>query len=183
MGFTLYDCGLSLKKEYDLTDSLYIGFVKIAIPLELITWLVLLVFLRLNMYYDEYVDGVVYSVCISMGFSCILCLRYMIEFMEYPFWTFVLQGLVTAFVLIPLNILISAIMGYFVALTKHRDKYMNYVFSILLPVFVSGFMYSMLALTGDSWWYYLLFVIIQTPLTGIIYPQIIHLISLEAKKK
>ena len=181
MGFTLYKHGLSLQ-EHSIIDSLDIGFLKIALLSEAIKWVSLLVFLRLNKYYDEYVDGVVYSVSLSMGFACILCVGYMLNFIGAPFWTFILQGLVTALIIIPLNMMVGAIMGYFIAIAKHKNKFLNYAFSLLLPFLASGVIYSLLALIGSHWWYYLLFVLVLPPLTAVVYHQIKHLMALDIKE-
>ena len=72
MGFSISDHIISINWDYELTESINIGFLKIALPSEVLKWLALLVFLRLNKYYDEYVDAVVYSVCVALGFIGIM---------------------------------------------------------------------------------------------------------------
>lgn len=181
MGFSLYDYGLSLKQKYSLAESINLGFLKIALPSEVFKWLVLLIFLKLNKYYDEYVDGAVYSVCLSMGFACVLYVGYMLHFIGAPFWTFVLLGLVIAMISIPINMIAGEVMGYYIALTKHRNRFLNLLLSLILPWFVSGVMYSALAFIGDKWWYYLLFAIVLTLLSAAVFYQIDHLMALDTK--
>lgn len=180
LGFSLNDCGLPLIN--DLPTSLNIGFIRIAIPTETAKWLLLLVFLAFNKYYDEYFDGIVYSVCISMGFACILCVGYMIQLMEYSNYVFYVQGLVTFLVVIPMNVIAGTIMGYFLALSKHKNKLQNYAFSLVLPILVSGILYSIVAFLDDVLWQYLIFVLILTPLSVVVYRQMWHLILLDEKR-
>lgn len=182
MGFSLRNCGLAIKRHYDLAQSLYMGFVKIAIPSEIIKWIFLLLFLRLNKYYDEYIDGIVYSICLSMGFASIMYTGFMLHYVGYPTLTFFVLGTVTALILIPLYMMSGAIMGYFVALTKWRNKFLNYVLSLVVPVFVSGMLFSVMALIADNWWYYVFFIIILPIITCIVYRQISHLMELEREK-
>lgn len=181
-GFSLYNSGLSIKADYSLTESINIGFLKIALPSEVIKWIFLLLFLRLNKYYDEYIDGIVYSICLSMGFASIMYVGFMLHYVAYPTSTLILLGIVTALILIPIYMMSGAIMGYFVALTKWRNKFLNYVLSLVVPVFVSGMLFSVMALIADNWWYYVFFIIILPIITCIVYRQIGHLMELEREK-
>ena len=182
MGFSISDHIISINWDYEFAESINIGFLKIALPSEVLKWLALLVFLRLNKYYDEYIDGIVYSICLSMGFACILYVGFMGYLIDYSTLTFILVGIVTALILIPIYLMAGAIMGYFVALTKHRNKMLNYILSLVIPVLASGMLFSTLALIGDKWWYYLIFVIILPIITYIVYQQIWHLITLEKSR-
>ena len=183
VGYTLHRCGLFSEIKNNIAESITIGYRRIAIPSEIIKWLFLLLFLRINKYYDEYVDGVVYSVCLAMGFACVLCVGYVFGFIGSPISTFIIQGLITALIIIPLNIMVGAIMGYFVALTKYRDKFLNYAFSLIIPIIISGFIYSIVAWLGNNWWYYFIVCILLTPLSGLVYYQIWHLMSIEKKER
>ena len=179
-GVSLYDCELS--SINDLPKSLNMGFIRIAIPTELAKWLCLLAFLAFNKYYDEYYDGIVYSVCLSMGSACILCVGYMIQLMDYFDYVFYVQGLVTFLVIIPLNVIAGSIMGYFIALSKRRNRFLNYSLSLVLPVLTSGILYSIVAYLDDVLWQYLIFVLILTPLSVVVYRQMWHLMMLDEKQ-
>ena len=180
MDYTLSDCGLSLIS--DVPTSLNIGFIRIAIPSEVAKWLLLIVFLMFNKYYDEYLDGIVYAVCVSMGFACVQCVDYMIHFMDSITSTFYIQGVVTFLVLLPLSMMVGAVMGYFIALARHRHRFLNYVLSLALPLILSGVCYSILAYLADELWQYIIFVLILTPLSAVVYWQMWHLMKLDAKK-
>lgn len=177
--FTIYDSELALSNDFQ--TSLDIGFIRIAIPTEAMKWLLLIVFLALNKYYDEYFDGIVYSVCMSMGVACILCGGYMMRLMDSSNYVFYLHGLVAFLVMIPLNMIAGSIMGYFIALSKHRNKLLNYALSLVLPVLTSGIFYSIVALLDENWWHYLVFVLILLPLTYVVYRLMWHLMELDAK--
>ena len=43
----------------NLKESAAIGFLRLAVPAEIIKWVALIIFLSLNRYFDEYVDGIV----------------------------------------------------------------------------------------------------------------------------
>ena len=178
--FTLYESDLPMIN--DLQRSLDIGFIRIAIPTEVAKWLLLLVFLAFNKYYDEYFDGIVYSVCMSMGLACILCVGYMIRLLDSFDYVFYVQGLVTFLVVIPLNMIAGTVMGYFIALSKHRNKLLNYALSLVLPILTSGILYSIVAFLDDDWWYYLVFILILTPLAYVVYKLMWHLMELDAKR-
>lgn len=177
---TLYDSGLALINDFQ--TSLDIGFIRIALPTEVAKWLLLLVFLAFNKYYDEYFDGIVYSVSLSLGLACILCVGYMMRLVDSFNYVFYVQGLVTFLVMIPLNVIAGAIMGYFIALSKHRNKLLNYALSLILPVLTSGILYSIVAFLDDDWRYYLVFILILTPLAFIVYRLMWHLMELDAKQ-
>lgn len=180
LGFSLYACELS--SINDLLKSLNIGFIRIAIPTEVAKWLCLFAFLAFNKYYDEYYDGIVYSVCLSMGLACILCVGYMIQLMGYFNYVFYVQGLVTFLVIIPLNVIAGSIMGYYIALSRRRNRFLNYALSLVLPVLASGVLYSIVAYLDDVLWQYLIFVLILTPLSVVVYRQMWHLMMLDEKQ-
>ena len=84
--------------------------------------------------------------------------------------------------MIPLNMIAGSIMGYFIALSKHRNKLLNYALSLILPVLTSGIFYSIVALLDENWWHYLVFVLILMPLTYVVYRLMWHLMELDAKR-
>lgn len=60
---------LPVTEGHSLPESLSIGFLRLAIPAEAAKWITLFIFLSINKDYDEYLDGVVYAVSLSMGFA------------------------------------------------------------------------------------------------------------------
>ena len=150
-----------------------IGFWKIAVPSEVIKWLFLLIFLRFNKYYDEYLDAVVYSVCLSMGFASIICVKYMAGFIGCDLVIFITQGLITALILIPINFFTGTIMGYFLALAKYKNIILNFVFSLIIPVAL----YSLLISVFWNWMPYIFGCVAL--LAGVIYYKIRQLRELD----
>ena len=140
-----------LMDSYSVAKITNIGFWKIAVPSEVIKWFSLLIFLKFNKYYDEYLDAVVYSVCLSMGFASIICVKYMAGFIGADCGTFIIQGLITALILIPVNLFAGTIMGYFLALAKYKNKILNFVFSLIIPVAL----YSLLVSVFWNWMPYI----------------------------
>ena len=178
-GMPLFLGGFYSEITHTLYDSLTIGFMKIAIPSELIKWLFLFVFLQLNKYYDEYLDGVVYSVCLSMGFASVLGIWFMSDFISFSFFTFIRKGIVTALILIPIHLMTGAIMGYFFAMARKGKKFINYTIALVSSLFVDGIICTMLAIMGDHWGYYFITGGVLLLLSLIVYRQIRHLLILD----
>jgi RsiW-degrading membrane proteinase PrsW (M82 family) len=58
--------------DFDVTsvwEAITVSFLGAAIPEELSKLLILWLFLRNNPYFDERMDGIVYAVCVSLGFA------------------------------------------------------------------------------------------------------------------
>lgn len=61
--------GLIPEDIYSIGDAISVAFLGAAIPEELAKFLLLWLFLRNNRHFDERMDGIVYAVCISLGFA------------------------------------------------------------------------------------------------------------------
>ena len=86
--------GIFNKKWYECWST---GFLSCAIPGEVAKFIALSIFLLFNKYYDEYVDAVVYSVCVALGFIGIINGWYLYNNEDNQ----LVRGLMSAFVLIP----------------------------------------------------------------------------------
>lgn len=179
LGMPLFLSGINSEITHNLYDSLTIGFFKIAIPSELAKWLFLFVFLQLNKYYDEYLDGVVYSVCLAMGFASVLGILFMSDFVSFSFYTFVRKGIVTALILIPIHLMTGAIMGYFFAIARKGKKFINYTTALVSSLLVDGVICTMLAIMGSNWGYYFITGGVLLFISLIVYHQIRHLLTLD----
>lgn len=164
----------------DFIDYFSIGFLQIAIPAELSKWLLLVVFLVLNKYYDEYLDGIVYSVCLSMGFAGVLGVWFMSGFVEFSISMFLFKGVTTSMILIPIHLMSGASMGYFLAIGKKKRKVVNTLSALIVPVLIDGSICSFLAMTGDAWWYYPIIAILLFVLSIVLYRQTTHLMHLDS---
>ena len=179
IGLPIYHGGFYSEINYGLVDSFKIGFLKIAIPSEAIKWLFLLIFLSINKYYDEYLDGIVYSVCLAMGFACVLGIGYMFDFVKFTISTFAFKGLVTALVLIPTHVMAGTVMGYFFGLARKGNKILYITTALGTAILVDGLICTILALMGGHWGYYFTIGIVLLLLSMGFYRQVRHLMILD----
>jgi len=129
--------GIFNKKWYECWST---GFLSCAIPGEVAKFIALSIFLLFNKYYDEYVDAVVYSVCIALGFIGIMNGWYLYHNEDNQ----LVQGLLSAFVLIPAHFTIGTVMGYFFALAKLRHRAYFYLLALVAAIIVDGCFSSLL---------------------------------------
>ena len=116
------------------------GFLSCAVPAEVVKFVVLSIFLFFNKYYDEYVDAVVYSVCVALGFIGIMNGWYLYNNEDNQ----LVRGLLSAFVLIPAHFTIGTVMGYFFALAKLRHGVYFYLLALVAAIIVDGCFCSLL---------------------------------------
>ena len=104
-----------------------------AIPEELSKFFFLWLLLGNNKYFDEYVDGVVYAVCIGMGFAALENVGYLFQNLEI--WATV--GFLRALFSIPGHFFFAVMMGYFYSKAKFGDptnKNHNISLAIVVPM-------------------------------------------------
>ena len=87
------------------------AFVLAAIPEELAKLIMLWLLLRKNPHFDERFDGIVYAVCIGMGFAGIENVMYLIGGIENGTW--IGTGIVRALFAVPAHFLYAVLMGYY----------------------------------------------------------------------
>lgn len=116
------------------------GFLSCAVPAEVAKFVALSLFLFFNKYYDEYVDAVVYSVCVALGFIGIMNGWYLYNNEDNQ----LVRGLMSAFVLIPAHFTIGTVMGYFFALAKLRQRVYFYLLALVAAIIVDGCFSSLL---------------------------------------
>lgn len=180
IGMPLFLGGSQSELNKDIIDSLSIGFLQIAVPAELSKWLLFIVFICFNKYYDEYLDGIVYSVCLSMGFAGVLGIWFMSGFVRFSTSMFLLKGVTTSMILIPIHLMSGAFMGYFMAIGNRKRKVVNTVSALIVSILIDGSICSMLAMMGGDWWYYPIIVILLFVLSIVSYRQTKHLIRLDS---
>lgn len=89
-------------------DSAYTAFCLAAIPEEVAKLLCLFLFLRKNKYFDEYMDGIVYAVCVSMGFAGIENILYLFNAENWA-----ALGVTRALISVPGHYAFAVLMGYY----------------------------------------------------------------------
>lgn len=114
-------------------ESIRLALFGAAIPEELVKFFFLWLLLRNNKHYDEYVDGMVYAVCVGMGFAAFENIGYLIANMES--WATI--GLLRALIPIPGHFFFAVTMGYFYSNATFGDpgqRKMNYMMAVLVPI-------------------------------------------------
>lgn len=164
-------------------ESFIVGFFKLALPSEVAKWLVLCVFLSLNRFYDEYIDGIVYSVCLAMGYAGIFGVWFLSSYLDGAFATLLEMSAIMIFVLVPIHFISGTIMGYYLGLARKHRKIQNHVFALFLPILINGMLSSIVTMIGNHWEYYFVVGVIFTILAMVVYTQIYHLLELDIRTK
>ena len=87
------------------------AFVLAAIPEELAKLIMLWLLLRKNPHFDERFDGIVYAVCMGMGFAGIENVKYLIGGIENGTW--IGTGIVRALFSVPAHFLFAVLIGFY----------------------------------------------------------------------
>ena len=108
--------GLELDAEVypSIFDAFADAFLLAAIPEELAKLIMLWLLLRKNPHFDEKFDGIVYAVCIGMGFAGIENVMYLAGGIEDGSWISI--GISRALFSIPGHFLFAVLMGYYYSL-------------------------------------------------------------------
>lgn len=134
--------GLYPVEVANLLDGVRLAFFGAAIPEELAKLLVLWLFLRKNRYFDEKMDGIVYSVCVSLGFAALENVMYLFD--NYDNWLSV--GVSRALFSVPGHFGFGVLMGYYyslVAFYPHVSVW-HRVMVVAAPVLAHGIFNSIL---------------------------------------
>ena len=130
--------GLFSEESTTIGGQLAFAFFGAAIPEEFFKFVMLWLAVRNNRYFDEHFDGIVYAVCIGMGFAGIENVLYLYE--NYDNWLGV--GIGRALLAIPGHFFFAIIMGYFYSLAHFASgagKKLTYLMlAIGAPVLAHG---------------------------------------------
>lgn len=141
--------GMELDAEVypSIFDAFGDAFLLAAIPEELAKLVMLWLLLRKNPYFDEKFDGIVYAVCIGMGFAGIENVMYLVGGIEDGSW--IGMGISRALFSIPGHFLFAVLMGYYYSLyhfginRSPKAKAMILVAPILAHGFFDGILFCM----------------------------------------
>ena len=89
----LHLLGLVTYNYATITECIGSAFLGAAIPEESAKLFMLWLFLRKNKFYDEKVDGIVYAVCISLGFAALENIIYIFGNLDSFVWISVLRAM------------------------------------------------------------------------------------------
>lgn len=114
------------------------AFLLAAIPEELAKFIMLWLLLRKNPHFDEKFDGIVYAVCIGMGFAGLENVMYLIDAMTDVKW--VTTGIFRALFAIPGHFFFAVLMGYYYSLYHFGIDRSNWVrfMVIAAPILAHG---------------------------------------------
>lgn len=120
------------------------AFVVAAIPEETFKLLALWLILRRNPHFDEHFDGIVYAVCIGLGFAAIENVFYILGEEE---WMSV--AISRALLAVPAHYAFAIFMGYYYSMyhfVEHSTK--NAICVLLVPIMTHG-IYDAIALSSS----------------------------------
>lgn len=134
--------GLYVDEPVTVWGSVMTAFWGAAIPEEIAKLIMLWLLLRKNRHFDEKLDGIVYAVCVSLGFAAGENLLYLF----YNYDSFLTVGIMRALFAIPAHFSFGVLMGYYYSLVKFYPKSpaKNKVMVILAPIFAHGIYDSIL---------------------------------------
>ena len=130
-------------KPASLTGTTVMAFLVAAIPEESFKLFALWRVLRRNPYFDEHFDGIVYAVCVGLGFAAL-------ENVSYVFTqeNWVATAVMRSLLAVPGHYAFAILMGYYYSVYHFIDHSPKVAACVLLvPVFAHG-VYDALAMSG-----------------------------------
>lgn len=122
---------------YDtLTGAVMSAFINAAIPEEVDKYLVLLLIAYKCKYFDTFFDGIMYSVCFSMGFAGLENIFYLITYEDL--W--IVNGISRTLTAVPMHYFCAVIMGAYFSRgwfsEKNRMIYLSA--ALIVPIILHG---------------------------------------------
>lgn len=120
------------------------AFVVAALVEEVFKLIALWLVLRKNPYFDEHFDGVVYAVCVGLGFAALENLLYVVGADDWG-----MVALMRALLSVPGHYAFAVLMGYYYALYHFVDhSWKTAICVLLMPVLAHG-VYDTLCMSGS----------------------------------
>ena len=130
-------------KPTSLFGTTTMAFVVAALPEETFKLLALWMVLRKNPYFDEHFDGIVYAVCVGLGFAAFENIMYV--FGEEDWFS---TAIVRALLAVPGHYAFAILMGYYYSVYHFVDHSSKIAACVLfVPVLAHG-AYDALAMSG-----------------------------------
>ena len=125
-----------------ILGSISIAFFGAAIPEEFAKFFMLWLLLRKNPYFDEKMDGIVYAVCVSLGFAALENIMYLFSNEE----AYLSVGIARAIFSVPGHFCFGILMGYYYSLARFYPKTpkKNKALILVAPIIVHGLYDSIL---------------------------------------
>ena len=142
---------ISVNIENGLFRKIYISFIAVALVEEFSKWAVLNVFLIKEQNFNERLDGVIYSIMLSLGFASTENIIYILS--ESKFLVYRL-GLLRGITSIPAHIVFGIIMGYYISKSKFSESKIeslkNKLKSLLIPIVMHG-VFDFILMIEERW--------------------------------
>lgn len=133
----------SASETLTLADTTMRAFFTAAIPEESFKLLALWIVLRKNPFFDEHFDGIVYAVCVGLGFAAVENILYLFSSDDW-----VKVAISRALLAVPGHYAFAVIMGYFYSVYHFTHRSPKIAVSVLLvPVLAHG-IYDAIAMSG-----------------------------------
>lgn len=131
----------------DVVGAIRTAFCAAAIPEEVAKFVVLWLFLRKNRYFDEKMDGIVYAVCVSLGFAAFENILYLFSSAN----DFLTVGISRAIFAVPGHFCNGILMGYYYSLARFYPKSpaKNSALVLLAPIMTHG-IYDAILFAADQ---------------------------------
>ena len=131
--------------QLPVIGNIFVAFYDAAIPEESAKLLMLWLLLRRNPYFDEHLDGIIYAVCVGMGFAAFENVGYL--FSNQDTWLEV--AVARALLAVPGHYAFAVLMGFFYSLVHfYPARYRKYRYLVwLAPVMAHGIYDSLCFLT------------------------------------
>ncbi len=131
--------GNILEKNTNISEPLIGSFLTAAPVEEGLKFFILFYFVYKMKDFNEPIDGIVYGVCVSLGFATLENIYYVYVLPDYFETTSLSLAILRAFSAVPAHAAFGAIMGYFFTKYSFISKKDNLFFSIIIPLFLHGF--------------------------------------------
>lgn len=142
-----------LEKINNIYILLFYCFIFVALLEEISKFLMIYSISYNNKEFDQAFDIIIYSVFVGLGFACFENIIYILG-SDSNITTAILRG-ITA---VPAHTCFQTIMGYYLYLSKIKDKRKNIILSIIIPIILHGsydlFIFSKIG------WLFLLFIVL-----------------------
>lgn len=127
----------------NIVGTTAMAFFVAALPEETFKLLALWFVLRKNPYFDEHFDGIVYAVCVGLGFAAIENVSYVFT-MEDWFSTAIFRSLLA----VPGHYAFAILMGYYYSIYHFVDHSPKVAAQVLFVPVVAHGVYDTLAMSG-----------------------------------
>lgn len=137
-------CLFGVEEPTSLFGTTIEAFFVAALPEESFKLLALWLVLRKNPYFDEHFDGIVYAVCVGLGFAAIENVAYVIS--EEENWLGV--AIARALLAVPGHYAFAILMGYYYSVYHFVDHSPRTAACILLVPILAHGIYDAIAMSG-----------------------------------